>query len=77
MHLQFYLNIAPSVAGYRDAFTENTNCIVVFEPVVEAFVGAGLRKRRGLSVVLTKRSQDCYPCVVPGELPSELQCLHL
>lgn len=32
----------PSVACYRDAFTENTNCIIVFEPVIEAFVGVGL-----------------------------------
>lgn len=32
----------PSVACYRDAFTDNTSCIIVFEPVIGAFVGVGL-----------------------------------
>lgn len=32
----------PSVACYRDAFTDNTSCIIVVEPVIEAFGSVGL-----------------------------------
>lgn len=69
----------PSVACYRDAFTDNTSCIVVFEPVIEAFVGVGLSEAVWSLVVLTKCSLGCCPCVIPGESPwapvaSSLKC---